>query len=102
MRTYYIRVFSESPFISKRLILRLRECSLDSILFKCLPVKEPLRELLALLGDVHVLLGEVLDLGGVDARLPSILEALLQGVVLVDVLENYAFEEQIIFRGEGP
>ncbi len=63
------------------------------------PVQEALGELLAALGDVHVLAGEVLDLGGVDPGLARVLEALLERVVLVHVLGG--LEDDALVDGAG-
>ena len=74
------------------------EQGLDLVLGRA-PVQQPVGELIALLGDVHVLLSEVLDLVGVDPGLAGVLEALLERVVLVDVLGR--LEDHALVDGAG-
>ena len=57
------------------------------------------RKLVTFLGNVHVLFGEVLDLVGVDPGLSGVLKALLQRIVLVDVLGG--LEHNALVDGTG-
>ena len=49
-------------------------------------VQESSGKFFAVLGDIHVLLGEVLNLVGVDSGLSGIFKTFLQGIIFVNIL----------------